>query len=191
MQRKGGFTLIELLVVILVIGILAGILIPVAVNVKTKGQVAQTLGFMEALETAMEAYKSDCGVYPTHHDPSAIGAATFLYCLLEEGRGSPYTDRAKLKMSVTTVPAPQTVEALDSWGNRFRYFRSPILGPNASGVPKCFEMYSTTGSLKSALDAFPGNKQSFNLWSAGPDGENDSGTQGGAASHDDDVVNWK
>lgn len=193
MKRTSGFTLIELLVVILVIGILAGILIPVAVSVKTKGQISQTVGFIKALETAMEAYKSDCGVYPEHHDPAnTTTQPTFLYYLLETGRGAPYTDRAKLKLSKTTLPTWKDTDVQDSWGNAFRYYRAPILGATAGGsAPFQFKSVQTTALLSAELAAFSGNKQSFNLWSPGPDGENNSGTQGGVASYGDDVVNWK
>lgn len=202
MKRSRGFTMIELLVVVLVIGILAGIMVPVAMSVYNKGKITETQGFIKVLETAMEAYKSDMNVYPEH----TVGGPTFLYYLLETGRNSPYIDRTKLQTSSSAIPAPTTVEALDSWGNPLLYYRAPILGKAAGGGGNArFHALQATSELSAALGNFLGNDQSFNLWSPGPDGEDDSSDHssqqtplyknvGGGdptGETDDDIVNWK
>jgi type IV pilus assembly protein PilA len=62
-EREGGFTLIELLVVILIIAILAAIAIPVFLNQRKKGWVAQAQSALKNMATAQETYLVDNGVY--------------------------------------------------------------------------------------------------------------------------------
>lgn len=63
-RRRGGFTLIEILVVIGIILILTGILVPMVTrSFKTAGKI-RVQADMEAITTALEAYKQDHGDYP-------------------------------------------------------------------------------------------------------------------------------
>ena len=62
-KREGGFTLIELLVVILIIAILAAIAIPVFLNQRKKGWVAQAQSALKNMATAEETYLVDQGTY--------------------------------------------------------------------------------------------------------------------------------
>lgn len=55
-EREEGFTLIELLVVILIIAILAAIAIPVFLNQRKKGWVAQMESALKNAATAQESY---------------------------------------------------------------------------------------------------------------------------------------
>ncbi len=59
-----GFTLIELLVVISIIGILAGMLLPVLGSAKTKAKVAKTKTEIVSLMTAITQYEADYHRYP-------------------------------------------------------------------------------------------------------------------------------
>ncbi len=67
-DHEEGFTLIELLVVILIIAILAAIAIPVFLNQRNKGYVAQAESALKNAATNMESFAtSNNGTYPTTH----------------------------------------------------------------------------------------------------------------------------
>jgi len=63
-HAREGFTLIELLTVIAIIGILAGILIPVVGGAKTAAKKAQTRAQFSGWAQALEQYKKEYGFYP-------------------------------------------------------------------------------------------------------------------------------
>jgi prepilin-type N-terminal cleavage/methylation domain-containing protein len=68
MQRR-GFTLIELLVVIAIIGILAAMLLASLGGARSKARDATRKNDLTQVRTALEAYNSDLGSYPTSANP--------------------------------------------------------------------------------------------------------------------------
>ena len=64
-NRQAGFTLIELMVVIVILGLLAGLILPrfIGQSDTAKRQAAKTQ--MALLESALKMYKLDNGSYPT------------------------------------------------------------------------------------------------------------------------------
>jgi general secretion pathway protein G len=64
-RNEAGFTLIELMVVVVIIGILAGLIVPRIMGSDDKAREAKTKMQIESLETALKMYKLDNGSYPT------------------------------------------------------------------------------------------------------------------------------
>ncbi len=64
-KQQKGFTLIEIMVVIIILGLLAGLVLPkfLGQEEKAKREVAKTQ--IRSLEQALDAYKLDNGFYPT------------------------------------------------------------------------------------------------------------------------------
>ncbi len=63
-EEEGGFTLIELLIVIVILGILAAIVVFAVQNLTTSSSQASCGSDVKTVETAVEAYKAQIGVYP-------------------------------------------------------------------------------------------------------------------------------
>jgi prepilin-type N-terminal cleavage/methylation domain-containing protein len=62
--RHRGFTLLELMVTIGIIAILISILVPVVIHARKAAATNRTKQNLEAIRTALDAYKSDWGMYP-------------------------------------------------------------------------------------------------------------------------------
>ncbi len=108
LRSAGGFTLIELMVVIVILGILAGLIIPRIMGRPDEARRAKASIQIESLETALRLYKIDNGSYPTTDqgmqalvEPPSVGA------LARNWRQGGYLERGR-------VPK-------DPWGNDFRY----------------------------------------------------------------------
>ncbi len=65
-----GFSLIELLIVMAIIAVLATISIFALQGARRSARDARKKSDIEAIRTALELYKSDCGVYPAPPLPS-------------------------------------------------------------------------------------------------------------------------
>jgi len=60
-----GFTLIELMVVIVILGVLAGMLVPKIMDRPEQAKVTKAKMTLESISTALDLYKLDVGSYPT------------------------------------------------------------------------------------------------------------------------------
>ena len=65
MKNKKGFTLIEIMVVVIILGLLAGIVLPRILGQEEKAKVGVAKTQIRSLEGALDAFKLDNGFYPT------------------------------------------------------------------------------------------------------------------------------
>jgi len=110
-----GFTLIELMVVIVILGILAGLIVPRIMSRPEEARQAKARMQIESLETTLKLYKLDNGSYPsTEQGLQALVEAPTVGDLPRKWREGGYLEKGK-------VPA-------DPWGNDYVY-----LSPGTSG----------------------------------------------------------
>ena len=64
-SKDRGFTLIEIMVVIVILGILAGLIIPRIMGRPEEARRMKAKVQIESIETALKLYKLDNGVYPS------------------------------------------------------------------------------------------------------------------------------
>ena len=65
MNNKRGFTLIEIMVVVIILGLLAGIVLPKILGREEEAKVSAAKVQIKAFESALDGYKLDNGFYPT------------------------------------------------------------------------------------------------------------------------------
>jgi general secretion pathway protein G len=81
-KSKKGFTLIELLVVVAIIGLLSTLSIVALNNARARARDSRRLADIKQIQTALELYYSDIGLYPATASVtagSAIASSTTVY----------------------------------------------------------------------------------------------------------------
>jgi len=107
-MNNKGFTLIELMVVIVILGVLAGLVVPKIMNYPDEAKQTQAKLQMQSIETALKAYKLDNGSYPsTEQGLQALVEPPSTGILAKKWREGGYLEKGK-------VPK-------DPWGNDFIY----------------------------------------------------------------------
>jgi general secretion pathway protein G len=112
---KEGFTLIEIMVVMVILGILAGLIIPRIMGRPEEARRTKAQIQIESIETALKLYKLDNGSYPTTEqglqaliEPPSVGK------LASAWREGGYLEKGR-------VPK-------DPWGNEYIYLSPGIHG---------------------------------------------------------------
>jgi general secretion pathway protein G len=114
-ERQRGFTLIELMVVIVILGILAGLIVPRIMGRPDEARRAKARIQMESIETALKLYRLDNGNYPTTEQG--------LKALVEMPTGGPPARNWRQGGYLEKGRVPK-----DPWDNEFVY-----LSPGAYG----------------------------------------------------------
>jgi len=110
-----GFTLIELLVVIVILGILAGLIVPRIMGRPEEARRMKARVQIESIETALKLYKLDNGYYPTTEQGlQALVELPAVGQLPRAWRGGGYLEKGK-------VPK-------DPWDNEYVYLCPGIHG---------------------------------------------------------------
>ncbi len=123
-----GFTLIELMVVIVILGILAGLIVPRIMGRPEEAKQLKAKIQIESLETALKLFKLDAGMYPdTEQSLQALVEIPEVGRIPKKWRKGGYLEKGK-------VPR-------DPWGNEFVYLSPGVHGDydlvsyGADGVP--------------------------------------------------------
>ena len=107
-MNQRGFTLIELMVVIVILGILAGLIIPRIMGRPEEARRMKARVQIESIETALKLYKLDNGSYPsTEQGLQALVEAPSVGQLPRAWRDGGYLEKGR-------VPK-------DPWDNEFIY----------------------------------------------------------------------
>ena len=124
-----GFTLIELMVVIVILGILAGLIVPRIMSRPGEAKQMKAKIQIESLETALKLYKLDNGAYPTTDQGlQALVTPPETGNVPKNWKSGGYLEKGK-------VPK-------DPWGNDFIYLSPGVNGEyditsyGGDGVPE-------------------------------------------------------
>jgi len=110
-----GFTLIELMVVLVILGILAGLVVPRLMSRPDEAKQLKARMQIESLETALKLYKLDNGAYPdTDQGLQALVVHPDTGAQNKNWRKGGYLEKGK-------VPK-------DPWGNDFIYLSPGVNG---------------------------------------------------------------
>jgi general secretion pathway protein G len=152
-----AFTLVEIMVVLFIIMVLSGLIVGAAKYAQTKAARSRAEAEVAAMETALENFKVDNGYYPRSGNPRPITTSinTNSYVVFTALAAGP-------KKYMTFKPSQFHIvgvytNILDPFGNDYGYYCYP-------------------GTLDQT------NSVTFDLWSYGPDGQNDTA---------DDIINWR
>jgi len=135
-----GFTLIEIMVVLIIIGLLAGIVVPKLMGRTEEAKRIKTAVQIKNLQSALDLYKLDSGVYPSTDQG--------LQALVEKPAVGEIPNNWKEGGYIDKIPK-------DPWGNNYVYI-SP-------GVHGDYDLYSYGADGEEGGEGRKGHIQSWNL----------------------------
>jgi general secretion pathway protein G len=123
MKNQAGFTLVELIVVVIIIGLLAGLVVPQFIKQEEKATAKAAKAQIELFGTALDTFRLDVGRYPSSQEGMAA--------LMQKPGGVDRWDGPYLRKDLPPDP----------WGKPYVY-KSPgdhgvydIISYGADGVP--------------------------------------------------------
>ncbi len=211
-KREGGFTLIELLVVITIIGILAALISSAVIGARKQAKKTAQMSEINSLKQAIGTYQSTFGDYPpstlegwgVKMNPTNNGIEALVACLTTSKKGGPYITSDQWRENrITNLDADdagknltswwfgdtQLREFTDQWGNPLVYYHHRDYKSPKGLTEDSLENGATetcTPQQSGSLKVFH-SPESFMIWSRGPNGKNEDGSDEDEA---DDVHSW-
>ena len=201
-----GFTLLELLVVIVIIMFLAGITIPIVSSIQTNAKKGVTSAQISQLELALKQFESDFGFFPPDSYTASDTAITVGGIAIPQDEDLSAGTNSKSRCLVFFLGSKFTfnpgLSNEETYGPYIEFKRSQLVDTGANftdtdtgitiegvnGGIKVYEYKDPFGSYYSYNSSPPpdlNNTASFDIYSFGPDKNDDSGT-----STSDDITNW-
>lgn len=114
-NSQHGFTLIELMVVIVILGILAGLIVPRIMGRPEEAKQLKAKLQIESLETSLKLYKLDNGMYPTTDQGlQALTEPPSSGIIPQKWREGGYVEKGRIPK--------------DPWGNEYVYLAPGVHG---------------------------------------------------------------
>jgi general secretion pathway protein G len=135
--NMSGFTLIEIMVVVVILGILAGFVVPKIMDRPDQAKIVRAKSDVRAIESALNMYKLDNHRYPASDQG--------LSALVEKPGGSDAAKNWKQGGYLDKVPK-------DPWGNEYRY-----LNPGQHGAIDIYSLGADGQDGGEGIDADVGN----------------------------------
>lgn len=165
MKKIKAFTLIELMMVMIIIGILASLITTGAFRAIRSARESRAESDIAALETALERYKLDTGVYPDN----TSGTNSFKTWLHNDdgstGWNGPYMNFKAKDLNVNAFTDP--------WGSDYIYYHDQATGK------AYIHDYGSGRTTQNAID----------IWSIGPN-KTDNSNVSPYINTDDDIYSW-
>lgn len=139
-KRNDGFTLIEIMVVLIIIGLLAGIVVPKLMGRTEEAKRTKTAVQIKNLQSSLDLYRLDSGIYPSTDQG--------LQALVEKPAVGEIPNNWKEGGYIDKIPQ-------DPWGNNYVYI-SP-------GVHGDYDLYSYGADGEEGGEGRNADIQSWNL----------------------------
>lgn len=136
-RKQAGFTLIEIMVVVVILGILAGVVVPKIMDRPDQAKIVRAKADIQGIESALNMYKLDNHKYPATDQG--------LEALIEKPSGSNAPKNWKQGGYLGRLPK-------DPWGNEYRY-----LNPGQHGAIDVYSLGADGQSGGEGPDADVGN----------------------------------
>lgn len=210
--QSGGFTLVEILVVISIMAILASLSVAGLRIAQIQARSSAEKHDISLLKSAVDTFAREMGDYPptrwsyfrvTGTNTENEGNECLFFCLETRKKGGPFVseldeNRFTNADNDSLLPAAEKslkamldprrtsgalLEYTDAWGNPYVYIHHRDYGQKFSYTRSDGTRFEVEAA-KSSTGGGHAAPSSFQLWSLGPDGENQNG--GG-----DDICSWK